>query len=231
MRGLAALLLLAAAQAACGASVSINPVRLNLGAQQPVGSLSLTNQGSEPVVMQLDVAAWSQTDGNDIDTPTDEVLATPPMVSIAPGATQLVRVGLRHPASSTQERSYRLFLQEIPNQVSANTATLQFRLRFAVPVFVPSGENANPTLVWDATENNGELVVRAHNASSRHVQVISMSTRAGDANVLTAAAPSYVLPGQTRTWTSAWNGSPTALHVEASTDAGPMQADLPAPRH
>jgi fimbrial chaperone protein len=230
VRGFVTLLFIVAAHAASGASVSINPVRLNLGAQQPVGSLSLTNQGTEPVVLQLDVAAWTQSDGQDVDTPTDDLLATPPMVSIAPGATQLVRVGLRHPAPSAQERSYRLFLQEIPNETVANTSALQFRLRFAVPVFVPTADTSDPSLIWDASESNGTLTVRAHNASSRHVQVISMSTHAGDANVLTSAAPSYVLPGQTRAWTSSWSATPAdALRVEASTDAGPMHADLRAP--
>ncbi len=213
-----------------GASVSINPVRLNLGTQKPVGSLSLTNKGSEAVVLQLDVVAWTQTDGKDIDTPTDDVLATPPMVSIAPGATQLVRVGLRHVTSSTQERSYRLFLQEIPNDVPADKSVLQFRLRFAVPVFVPTTVDETPSLTWDATTNDGELAIRTHNTSSRHVQVLSLSARAGDANVLSIASPFYVLPGQTRAWTATAHSLPNdTVHIDTLTDAGAMRADLPAP--
>lgn len=77
--------LLAGTGAACAGSFQVNPVRATLTASLPVGSLTVRNTGSEPAVVQLEVVSWSQQAGNDVYTPTKEILATPPIFTVPAG--------------------------------------------------------------------------------------------------------------------------------------------------
>src|SRR4051812_46070459 len=112
MYGLA--FLLGAVGVANAGSFAVNPVRATLSAKQTVSSLVVRNSGSESTVIQLEVVNWAQEDGKDVYTPTKELLATPPIFTVPPGGSQVVRVGLRRATDSQRELAYRLFLQEVP---------------------------------------------------------------------------------------------------------------------
>src|SRR5712692_6344838 len=95
-------------------SLHVSPVRLVLSQAQPTTILTLQNDGDQATVVQLEVMDWSQTDGEDIYTPTTGLLANPPIFTVLPGGTQTVRIGLRRPPDPQRERAYRLYLQEVP---------------------------------------------------------------------------------------------------------------------
>src|SRR4051812_25084224 len=103
-----------AATAVSAGSFAVNPVRATLSAKQPVGSLVVQNQGSEPTVIQLETGRWAQQDGKDVYVPTKEILAPPPIFTVPAGGSQIVRVGMRRAAEPGRELTYRLFLQEVP---------------------------------------------------------------------------------------------------------------------
>ena len=94
-------------------SFMIDPTRIELGPDQMSATLVLRNQDKEAIVIQADARHWRQQDGEDLLTPTRELLVTPPIVTIAPGAEQVLRVALRRPLDPRQEMNYRIFLQEI----------------------------------------------------------------------------------------------------------------------
>ena len=58
---------------------------------------------------------WVQSeDGTDEYESTSDVIAVPPIFSIAPGETQIIRVGLVGGLSPDRELAHRLFLTELP---------------------------------------------------------------------------------------------------------------------
>jgi len=224
---------------ATAASLALVPVRLALTAKQPIGALTVRNDGDEATVVQLEVAGWAQSDGRDVYTATSEILATPPIFTVAPGGSQLVRVGMRRPADANHELTYRLFLQEVPPPPKADFKGLQVALRFGVPVFVgaATAQAKGPVvpvaaLQWRARAGvgSGQVTLTATNAGTAHVQVTHFTLAPKDqAAPPEHSSPEYVLAGQYRDWQVELKPAPAAgasLHVSAATDAGPVEADV-----
>ncbi len=59
-------------------------------------AMTVRNDGDDAVVIQASLLSWAQDEsGQDVYTPTNEALVTPPIMTIPPGGEQIVRVGLR----------------------------------------------------------------------------------------------------------------------------------------
>ena len=225
---------------ATAASIALVPVRLALTAKTPIGALTVRNDGGEATVVQLEVVSWSQADGKDVYTATSEILATPPIFTVAPGGSQLVRVGMRRPADANRELTYRVFLQEVPPPPKPDFKGLQVALRFGVPVFVGAATAQQAkgsvapvaTLQWRAraAAGNGQITLTATNAGTAHVQVTHFTLAPKDQPAPPDhTSPDYVLAGQYREWQVELKPAPAAgasLHVSAATDAGPVEADV-----
>lgn len=229
--GLAALF---AATLAGAASFSVLPVRVELAAKNPVGALTVRNNGNEAAVVQLEASQWTQADGKDAYLATRDILATPPIFTIAPGASQIVRVGLRRNVDPTQELSYRLFLQEVPPAPAADFKGLRMVLRMSVPVFVaPIADPAKPAdrLEWRAGMRGGRTELSVTNRGTRHVEFtrLELDRAADHAALFRQYVQTYVLPGQRQSWPIELAPMPalgTALRLDAASDAGAIATDL-----
>ena len=223
--------LLGAAGASTAGSFAVSPVRATLSSAQRVGSLVVRNSGAEPVVVQLEAFDWSQQDGQDVYTATKEILATPPIFTIPPGGSQVVRVGLRRAPDGQRELTYRLYLQEVP-PAKPDTQGLRVVLRMGVPVFVTPAVPAAPALRWRAARTAGNtLKLSLTNSGNAHIQVAKSRLTSADSShpVATQEVATYVLPGQTREWLVKPSTLPpagAALRVFAQTDSGDMQAEV-----
>jgi fimbrial chaperone protein len=212
---------------AAGASLEVNPVRLTLSATQPVAALTVRNAGAQPASLHLQVMAWTQADAADHYAATRELLATPPIFTLAPGAVQTVRVGLRRAADPERELAYRLYLQEIPDAAADGTG-VRIALRIGVPVFVPPRAPAAPLLRWRAQRDAGAIVLHAQNTGKSHARIVKLKFLSGSQMVAEATA-AYVLAGQSWRWRLAVSQIPAAgtqLRVSAKTDAGDVNADV-----
>ncbi|MDI5936320.1 molecular chaperone [Halomonas kalidii] len=194
-----ALLLVTQAQAG---SFTVTPTRVALSGQHEVVALRVRNTGPEETAVQVELMVWRQENGEAHHTPSREVLATPPIFTLAPGQTQVLRVGLRRPPDRTNELSYRLFLQELPPPAPDDFQGLRMALRTSLPVFVaPASGDATPELAWRATRGGrGELRLRARNSGHGHGQVSGLRVRLPDGRTLQSPDHSYVLPGAEQTW-------------------------------
>ena len=81
-------------------SFAVSPTRADLTADRAIAALTVRNTGDEPAVVQLQTVAWSQDHGTEVMIETQDLLASPPIFTLAPGAAQIVRIGLRKPAVS-----------------------------------------------------------------------------------------------------------------------------------
>ena len=94
-------------------SFEVNPVGLTLSGTHSTEVVTVTNASDSLTVVQLQVVAWSQENGEDVYTPTRNVLATPPIFTVPAGGQQTVRLGLMSKPDAKLETAYRLFLQEV----------------------------------------------------------------------------------------------------------------------
>ena len=84
-----------AAGAAQAASLHVAPVLVQLTPARPVAALTLGNNDEAEVAVQAQVYAWSQQAGQDVYTPTGEVLVNPAIFRIPSAGQQIVRLGLQ----------------------------------------------------------------------------------------------------------------------------------------
>jgi fimbrial chaperone protein len=218
------------AACATASSFSVMPVRATLTEGKPSVALTVRNTGAEPAVVQLEVQSWSQVDSRDVLAPTRELLASPPIFTIAPGAAQVVRVGARRAPDPGKELAYRLFLQEVPPPPQPGFRGLRMALRLSIPVFLGTPSSQAARLVWSAASAaNGELRLSLSNQGSAHVQVASVAAEDADGALIERRqVAAYVLPGQSRDWLlkplhPARVGA--QLRIAAETDGGPLASE------
>jgi fimbrial chaperone protein len=215
-------------------SFQVTPIRLELSAAQRTGALTVRNDTPDPLVLQIELSDWSQRDGQEIYAATPDLLATPPIVTIAPGREQVFRVGLRRAPDPTRELAYRVFLQEVVPPPAADFKGLQVALRVGVPAFVkPIAPGAKPVATWTGrVMPEGKLAVTARNSGNAHLQVIEfkLALPGSDAVIASSDRMSYLLADQLREWLldvkPALPAGVTRLHLMAQTDAGPIEAEL-----
>jgi fimbrial chaperone protein len=209
---LAALALLAMGQNSHAANLQVAPTSITLQARQGAGGLTLSNTGSEPLHAQLRVFRWSQNAGEDELEATADVALSPPMIELAPGARQLVRIVRTGPPPTGQEASYRVIVDELPMAESGDgdeparpsPPGLQFVLRYSIPVFLmpDSARELAPVLQTRLVDGDRQRFIEIGNTGDAHVQVADLTFVGHDGRRI-AIAPGlsgYVLPGQRRRW-------------------------------
>jgi fimbrial chaperone protein len=206
-----AVLGLSAAQAA---SLQVAPISLEFAPLEQAQSVWLSNTGTLPVRAQVRVQQWSQPDQADQLEPTRELVASPPMVEIAPGDKQMIRIIRMQPETPQREKSFRLIIDELPSSGGAAPAGgggLQFLLRYSVPVFLalsaPVPASSKPTDVsqlsatFDNTPSPSPVLTVA-NAGAQRVK-LSQLVYVNAQGARTTVVPGllgYVLAGQRMRW-------------------------------
>jgi fimbrial chaperone protein len=224
-------LVLSASLAHGGGTLRVNPVRVNLSPLNSTAAVTLENGGSSSMVLQLQLMHWSAAGGEERYDASDDILATPPIMTIAPGKSQLVRVGLSRPADPKRELAYRLFIEEVPPPPKPGYQGLQVALRVGLPIFIEPAAIAEPVLQWRATRGGANTIaVDVVNAGDAHTRVFNVRLRApGEDRLLGARqVASYLLPGQSQRWMVESEGILPAdrIRVSADTDRGVLDADV-----
>lgn len=210
-------------------SFSVSPVRVILSAGQPVVAMTVQNSEPEPTVVQLELVQWSQQDGKDVYLPTKDLLATPPIFTLAANAKQIIRIGLRKPQNPANESTYRIFLHEIPGPPKPGFQGLRVALKISVPIFIPASSAVTHQLGWSARLNkDNQLQISAINEGNTHVQISSLKISTPDEQLIaTQQTAAYVLPKQKQEWLLKPQLKPAgALKIWAKTDAGDMQTEI-----
>lgn len=196
------LALLFSCMLAQSANLQISPVMISFHAGQTATGLKLQNNGDVPLSGQVRVYTWDQQDGADVLTPTTEVIASPPIMEIAPQTSQTIRLVRRSASNAANEQSYRILIDEIPRNDSQGNG-VAIRLQYSIPIFVmPADELAAPELAWTFVRKNGSWILRAKNTGALHAQIgaTSVRTTTGKEYELSKGLLGYALPGKTREW-------------------------------
>lgn len=216
------------------ASMSVSPVRVDLSDQNDKDVVRVTNPEDIAKSYQVEIVAWSQTEERrEIYSPTEDLLAVPPLFTLEPGEEQLVRVGMLEPADTTVERSYRMFITElVPDQETANdTVGINMRLQIGIPVFVaPSQGIPTATLDYiDSKKVGDNLFARFRNYGNSHVKITEVGyTPRGNTGVEMTPAVLYLLAGQSGYLPVAIpEGEPNGTITVATDGLGSLEYELP----
>lgn len=224
----AAIVLLASLLAALGVAspalaqgLGIQPVTVELAAGRMTDTLTVVNQTDTATSFQVRAFTWTEKNGEDVLTPTDQIVLSPPLGTIAAGGQQLIRLVLRKPAAS-QEETYRIWLDQIPTTVQPGT--VRIALRVSIPVFALPANRVTAELSWQLQRDGGKTWLVAVNRGTRHEVIRNMRLTAADGTQLAidGQVSPYVLGGATRRWpvTVPAGKSVTQVHLTADTHDG-----------
>lgn len=191
------------ASQAVASGLQVSPVTLTLPGNENAGGLWLSNQGDNPVNAQVRVYHWEQSNFADRLNASQGLVVSPPMLALAPGERQLIRIIRVGPASKSVEDAYRLSIDELPpSRLQSNK--LQFVLHYSVPIFIQPA-SMPPTslkLQWSLKSIGRETFVDVSNQGNSHAQISAMTyiSPKGARKVITPGLLGYVLPGSTMRW-------------------------------
>ena len=179
-RGWLFALLLTALPAAADApstSMDIAPtlVQLKPGA---AGLFYVTNHGAAPLTVEIQAMDWAQNGGRDVLSPSAAFFTSPPVVTIAPGVRQSVR----------------LLVSELPDP-AADAGRVKVLLQFSVPVF--AGVAGNPALAFSARRDGEAVILSAVNHGLAPVKLSGPKL----GGIILDRGPVYLLPGSHRDFT------------------------------
>lgn len=195
--------------------------------------LYIADRGTAPVTVQIEAYAWSQIDGVDRLIPTDSLLVSPPLTTIAPGERQIVRVLADH-TEGAGESAYRLLVSQIPAN-TASSGQVKVLLQFSLPAFVDGAQAQPAALGWRARMGDGEVTLIAHNSGGKAAKLVGLRIVAQGV-VMTpkdAISITYILPGSKHIWHLPVRGAkPATLSVSAKDErsGAVVAADIPVER-
>ena len=230
MSPLAAFAMFAIPHASAAGGVAIDPVNVVMTPGQAASTLTIANRSDREISFQLRAFAWQQdSKGENQLVRTNELLVSPPLGTIAPGATQIARLVLSR-TPEDRELSYRILIDEIPPPAEAGV--VRVALRFSIPVFAEPSGIAAPHVQWRVATQGAHAWLLATNDGARHqyVRDIALNTSDGRALHLKSDMPPYVLAGSERRWSIQPDGvfpaSGTVVRLTGLGDGGPIDQQV-----
>ena len=181
---------------------SVTPVRVYMTPKDRATAVTLTNEGDTEVVLQADLNAWRQKpDGTDEQVPTEDLILSPPIIRLAAGARQVVRLALLKPADASRQLIYRMIMREVPEAVASKDKTIEvpIALALSLPVFItpPSAKREMDCMAARSTLQ--ALNVSCSNQGNAYAQVREISLVRGEQAIARFEGGTYILPGARKT--------------------------------
>lgn len=231
--------------AVCAASarasdLTVQPLAVHVKPGASSATLSLENQGTTPLRLQVTGFAWQQNPDGSMDLkPSDDLIFFPQLITIAPGTHRALRVGLASPKAVTSEGTYRVFVEELPTLDSqlnpTQSAMVTVRTKMGIPVFLdPRRPAPKPRLDLSSFANN-KLIFHLYNDGNAHfvaskVDVVG-KTAGGVALFDRPLNAWYVLSQGDREFDVDVSNQECsglkAVTIAATTDAGPITQTYP----
>jgi fimbrial chaperone protein len=196
-------LLLTPSRSAAG-SFKVSPVKINLNSRTKTTVINITNNSNENVTVQLEAKEWSQNEtGTDTYQETEDIVFFPKIVTIEKRGERIIRVGYQSKTKATAEKTYRLFIEELPITAQSETA-LKLALTLAVPIFISPLKEIKKPSIENIKFSQGALSVKIKNSGNTHF-IVGKITAIGldrlDKEVFrTDDSGWYVLAGATGTF-------------------------------
>ncbi len=228
----AAALLLATHAAADATSVRVSPILLEVVAPGSATTLTLRNDNDRPLDVQIRIFRWRQSNGVERLEPTTDVAVSPPITTLPAGVEYLVRVVRVTHRPVEGEESYRVIVDELPDQGAARNGLVKLLLRYSIPVFFVTPAASEARVAWSIDRRGGHVIVAARNSGGKRLRISNLKLRdsRGAAMSLHDGLVGYVLGGAAMRWSfgSAHGGklSGDTIKLTADTDSRPIDATV-----
>jgi fimbrial chaperone protein len=191
-------------RAASASNFTVTPTEVNLSTSATSALVTVRNGGKTPLRFEITLVSWSEDEhGKMTLNPSSDVTFFPKLVELPAGASRNVRIGINAGTARDVEQSFRLFVEELPDQSApkANNA-VALRTKVGIPVFVRPAKPTRTAVIDGVSVEKGKVLARVKNTGNLHISVDKISvkgTGGAAAPTFTKDGPGwYVLPGATR---------------------------------
>ncbi|MGN6111734.1 MAG: fimbrial biogenesis chaperone [Luteimonas sp.] len=198
-----AALLLALCAPATASKMAVSPVVLRASTTQTIQMVHMANKGTTPTTYQVSVYSWRQKGEAEQIEPTREVMAYPPMLEVAPGATRGIRLVKLAPGPGT----YRVVLRELPRKLEGSG--IQRLMNYDLPLIFEDGKTS---VALEASRKGSQLLIT--NTGSRPIQLTEIGA---DGHVWKQGMLGWLLPGGSKAFRFAAPGT-----VQVKADGKPL---------
>lgn len=216
-----------------GDTLVMQPEELRLSAANPVENLQFRNTSSTETTLSFAVVQWQQQEDREWLSPSSKLIVLPEKLTLKPGESGRVRVGLRLSGSWWEEEAFRIMVTETPSMPDVGVKS-SFSSRGLVTrpsslsVFLLPPGKANPRLSWSFKRNSeGGVILRALNQGKGHVQLKSASLLgpAGQ-SIQKHNMADVLLPGGARSWELTSDAAAGLWYLTVDTNDGPIRTQL-----
>ena len=222
------LALLAGAISSRAATLQIEPVLIDIAAPGAASTVSLRNEGTTPINVQIRVFQWSQIAGKENLEPTEDVVASPPAVTLAANGSYVARIVRVSKRPINGEESYRVLIDQLPATQQKRTSAVNLLVRYSIPVFFGASERRDPAVAWSVGVSGNKVKVTARNDGDRRLRVAALNLRnsKGKTVSFSKGLVGYVLGRSTVAWTVPAGGfaADGPVAISAQGDTGPVEA-------
>lgn len=169
------------AMPASAADFSVSPIRIQFESAMRSGTITVRNTDKHAIRFQLRLVEWTQdANGEDIYTPSDDLIFFPRQLSVESGDKAIVRVGPKGNLSGP-EKTYRLRIEELPEASQVGTeSVINFGISFAIPVFIGATEAKPKALVAPLEMHDGLLNATVMNAGKSQFRIETVEVKGED---------------------------------------------------
>ncbi len=162
--------------------------------------VSVINDGKESIKVETEVVQWWQDEeGKDRYSPTKDIIYYPKVMVIKPGKMRSIRLGLKTIPEGA-EKTYRIFIQEIPQKERDTGFAIRIALRFGIPIFVLPEKERVAGSVESVSLEGGKLTIWVKNLGNVHFRINKVDVNgvdvAGRSIFKKSLAGWYVLHGK-----------------------------------
>lgn len=227
---LTAALVLGASNLASAGALQIQPVLVDVTAPGAASTVTLRNEGTTPINAQIRVFRWSLVNGKEKLEPTNDVVASPPSVSLTPKGQYIARIVRVSKRPVTGEESYRLLVDQLPDLSLQKNGAVNLLVRYSIPVFFGAPDKKTPTVAWSLAVKGDTVVLTARNNGDRRLRISELNLRDSNGRSISfgKGLAGYALGQSTVSWTVtgktrgfATNG---AASISGQSDIGPIKA-------
>jgi len=194
--------LLLAPQAALASQFTVTQTEVDLSPSATSALVTLRNNSKVPLRFEVTLVSWSEDEHGQMTlNPSSDVQFFPKLVELAAGASRNIRIGIKAGTARDVEQSFRLFVEELPDQSAPAANAVALRTKIGIPVFVRPATPSRTAAMDVVSVENVKVLVRVRNTGNLHVSVDTIKvtgTGGSGATFTKEGAGWYVLPGATR---------------------------------
>jgi fimbrial chaperone protein len=184
-------------------ALDITPILLEMNAPESSGTLKLRSSETDSATIQTRVLRWTQRDGVEKLEPTNDVVASPPAVKLAPNEQYVVRVVRVSKEPVVGEESYRVIVDQLPSDPRNGSPAIKLLIRQSIPAFFRAPQLNPGNVAWSLVRKGDLLSLNASNAGDERLRIASLRMQDGSGKIVSFGngLVGYVLGHSSMHWT------------------------------